>query len=154
MFKCQLFLEMRAFSLEESVLGRLTERHGGSIFFPPGDCTDALCWSCCSLQHAATLSTVHSGLFSSKNALIYTWGLLLNGETFNACKLWKLGGENEIKWFSWASCLFSVALTALIISLISDICRRCILFCLCIMYIHYALLLLMVRNNTRVGCGV
>lgn len=100
---------MCAFSLEELVLSPLTEGHSGS--FPPGDCMEALCGSCCSLQCVVTLSTIHSGLFCSKNALIYTfWGLLLNDETFNVCKFWKWGSQwNKVVFFgeSWVFCLLS-----------------------------------------------
>lgn len=73
--------------------------HG--FFSPAGDCMEALCWSRCSLQHVVTLSTDHSGLFCSKNALIYTfWGLWLNDKTFNVCKFWKWGSElNKVVFF-------------------------------------------------------
>lgn len=66
---------------------------------------------CSSLQHVVTLSTIHSGLFCSKNALIYTfWGLLLNDETFNVCKFWKWGSQwNKVVFFgeSWVFFLSS-----------------------------------------------
>lgn len=69
--------------------------------FPPGDCMEALCWSCCSLQHCLQFIVAY---FCAKNALIYTFrGLLLwlwNDETFNVWKFWKRGGQSVIKQFS------------------------------------------------------
>lgn len=68
-FKCQLFLEMCAFSLGELVLYQMATAALSTQWLHEG----ALLW------RVVTWSTVHSGLFCSQNTLSYSfWGLLIN----------------------------------------------------------------------------